>query len=134
MSNVLAKDRRETKLQVIVDGLKLRTTLTKFLLSDKIKESAKLLTGDSIFDCVDKLVDTLDIIALSTDNNFNLNINPRKYAVRAYIYTQQLHGKLVNLIEVTTPTIIKNLGTSVDLILKIRDFLERRYNLKIYNE
>lgn len=130
MSNVLKKDRRETKLQVIMDGLKLRTLLTKFLLSNKIKEEAKLLVGDSIFNCVDKLVDTLDIVAMATDNRLKLGVNPRAHAVRAYIYTQQLHGKLVNLVEVTSPMLVKNLGESVDLILKIRDFLERRYNLK----
>lgn len=134
MSNVLRKNRRETKLQVVIDGLNLRTSLTKVILSNKIKEEAKILLADSIFECVDKLVDTLDVIALATSNDLNLGINPRKYAVRSYIYTQQLHGKLVNLIEATSPILIKNLAPSVDLILKIRDFLERRYNLLVENE
>lgn len=129
MSNVLRKNRRETKLQVIIDGLNLRTALTKVILSGKIKEEAKILLANSIFNCVDKLVDRLDIITLATSDELNLGIKPRRYAIESYIYTQQLHGKLVNLIEATSPTLIKKLAPSVDLILKIRDFLERRYNL-----
>lgn len=130
MSNVLRKDRRETKLQVAIDGMQLRTEIARFLIKSTISDQVKYILGDSIFQCTEKLCDKLDKLALVESPDNNIQGNTTGIAWDCYILTQNLHSKLVTLVECTTPNTVSKLGTSIDLLLKIRDFLERRYKIK----
>ena len=134
MSKVMAKDRHETRLTWVMAAFELRTRTTKFLLGKKIPDDTKYLLNDSIFNTVDKLASTMDIISMLENPGYKLTgISLAKQISHAYIYVMQLHGQLVNLVEVTNTQVLRSVSPLVEILLQIKTHLEQKYGVKMDN-
>lgn len=98
MSEVLKKDRKETKLTVLVEATSIQTEITRLIADEnKFPKKYRILLGIRVLDSIDKIVSNLLFASRIYANTETLVSEKKKYVYEAILEINRFETQLIRL-------------------------------------